>query len=73
MFKGSCLCESVQFEVNGEFRFIGNCHCLICRKSHGANYATQGLIDPGLLVITQGQEALASFASSAHYQRFFCQ
>ncbi|MDQ3230640.1 MAG: GFA family protein [Pseudobdellovibrionaceae bacterium] len=72
MFHGSCLCETVKFEVRGDFRFMGHCHCRICRKSHGSNQATQGLIDPNHMMITQGQENLARYASSDHYERFFC-
>lgn len=73
MYRGSCLCETVKFEVRGPFQFLGHCHCRICRKSHGANHATQGLTAAPNLVIVDGADSLKSFASSAHYERFFCQ
>ena len=44
--KGSCLCGAVTYEVAGPFEFVGNCHCSICRKSHGAAFATWGIIKP---------------------------
>ena len=33
---GGCLCGSVRIEASGEPRRIGICHCLDCRKHHGA-------------------------------------
>ena len=43
---GSCLCGAVTYEVAGPFEFMGNCHCSICRKSHGAPFATWGIVKP---------------------------
>ena len=36
MVKGSCLCGSVTFEINGEFTPIQYCHAERCRKATGA-------------------------------------
>jgi hypothetical protein len=33
---GSCLCGDVRFEATGEPHRVGLCHCLDCRKHHGA-------------------------------------
>lgn len=35
-FTGSCLCGDVQFVARGLPLRIGICHCLDCRKHHGA-------------------------------------
>ena len=32
---GSCLCGAVRYEVGGELRDVVNCHCAMCRKTHG--------------------------------------
>ena len=32
---GSCLCGAVAFNVDGEVRGVGNCHCSLCRKVSG--------------------------------------
>ncbi len=37
MIKGSCLCEGVQFAIDGNVSEIGYCHCSKCRKVSGAN------------------------------------
>lgn len=34
--RGGCLCGGVEFEVTGEPYRTGICHCLDCRKHHGA-------------------------------------
>ena len=33
---GGCLCGNVRFEATGKPYRVGICHCLDCRKSHGA-------------------------------------
>ena len=39
-FKGSCLCGSVRFSVDGFCEKAANCHCSMCRKFHGAAFGT---------------------------------
>ena len=34
--KGGCLCGAVQFDASGPPLRVGLCHCLGCRKHHGA-------------------------------------
>ena len=35
-FTGGCMCGSVQFVAQGSPYRVGLCHCLDCRKHHGA-------------------------------------
>ncbi len=69
---GSCQCGSVRYQIKGEFRMMGNCHCSICRKTHGAAYATWGLLNPEQFQWTAGMESLNSYASSPGRLRYFC-
>ena len=32
------------YEVTGPFKLLDNCHCSMCRKSHGAAFVTWGII-----------------------------
>jgi hypothetical protein len=36
VFKGGCLCGDVRFVASGLPDRVGLCHCLDCRKHHGA-------------------------------------
>ncbi len=72
MNKGSCLCKKVQFEVSEAFYFQGNCHCTICRKSHGANLATQGMVKGSGFKLISGNNSISEFESSEGYFRAFC-
>ena len=38
--KGSCLCGAVRFEVRGQPRTPGACHCSQCRKQSGHVWAS---------------------------------
>jgi len=33
MLKGSCLCGSVRYEIDGPLDGAMNCHCSMCRKA----------------------------------------
>ncbi len=39
MLTGSCLCETVAFEVEGELSAVEVCHCSRCRKAYGIGLA----------------------------------
>jgi hypothetical protein len=70
--KGSCLCGAVTYEVTGAFEFMGNCHCSICRKSHGAAFATWGIIKPEQFKWTSGEGSVQGYESSPGTTRCFC-
>ena len=36
MVAGGCLCGGVRFQASGQPYRVGICHCLDCRKHHGA-------------------------------------
>jgi hypothetical protein len=70
--RGSCLCGAVRYEITGSFEAIGHCHCSMCRKSHGAAFATWGIINPGQFRWTSGVEFVEGYESSPGKERCFC-
>jgi hypothetical protein len=72
MYKGSCLCGSVEITVTGEISDIIHCHCSLCRKASGTAYATNGFVNVLDFEINNGWELLSSFESSPGKFRHFC-
>nr|WP_287234606.1 GFA family protein [Vibrio sp.] len=64
MYKGSCLCGSIQFELDGNVTDIIHCHCSLCRKASGSAYATNGFINAQDLKLTDSGETLTFYESS---------
>ena len=52
MTTGSCLCGDVRFEVTGTPYRVGICHCLDCRKNHGALFHASAIFSAGDVKIT---------------------
>ncbi|XSZ47553.1 GFA family protein [Francisella noatunensis] len=55
-FKGLCLCNSVQFEINGSFENFFLCHCEHCRKDTGSAHAANLFSSNAKLNWQSGQE-----------------
>jgi hypothetical protein len=72
MINGSCLCGAVRYEISGDLRNMTHCHCSMCRKSHGAAFATYAEIELSDIRFTQGNESISRYQSSDSAQRIFC-
>ena len=53
-FNGGCLCGDVRIAATGEPYRVGICHCLDCRKHHGALFATYAIF-PEAAVTIEGE------------------
>jgi hypothetical protein len=42
-FTGGCLCGDVRIEASGRPNRVGLCHCLDCRKHHGALFGATAI------------------------------
>ncbi|MCF4996342.1 GFA family protein [Pseudomonas syringae] len=63
-FKGGCLCGDVRFEATGQPYRVGVCHCLDCRKHHGALFNASAIFP---------QDAVTIEGETRDYAgRFFC-
>ncbi|NYT39757.1 GFA family protein [Sphingomonas sp. R-74633] len=49
---GGCLCGAVRIEAAGEPYRVGLCHCLDCRKHHGALFYAAAIFPEDAVTIT---------------------
>ncbi len=72
-FKGSCLCNSVQFEINGSFENFFLCHCEHCRKDTGSAHSANLFSSNAKLNWQSGQELVKKYKLPAsHHTKSFC-
>ncbi|KAA9370989.1 GFA family protein [Ochrobactrum quorumnocens] len=63
-FTGGCLCGDVRFVAFGEPYRVGICHCLDCRKQHGALFHASAIFaEAGVTVDGETRD---------YEGRFFC-
>ena len=72
MNSGTCLCGDIAWQVDGDFTVFTNCHCSICRKTHGAAYVGFVATAADNFKWTRGEDTIAQYASSGKGQRGFC-
>jgi hypothetical protein len=70
--QGSCLCGTVRYEVDAPFTAMLSCHCSMCRKHHGAPFATYANAALAGFSWLSGEAALGHYAASQNYTRSFC-
>ena len=51
-FTGGCLCGDVRFIAAGEPNRVGVCHCLDCRKHHGALFHASAIFPAGAVTVS---------------------
>ncbi|UQS17484.1 GFA family protein [Pseudomonas sp. HS6] len=61
---GGCLCGEVRIDVSGRPFRVGVCHCMDCRKHHGALFASAAIFPAEAVTITGETRDYAG--------RFFC-
>ena len=64
VFSGGCLCGAVRITAQGHPYRVGLCHCLDCRKHHGALFHASAIF-PQDAVTLQGP-------TQSYAGRFFC-
>lgn len=72
MVRGGCLCGAVRYEIGGPLRHITHCHCSMCRRAHGAAFATYAALRRDRMRVAAATDALRRYASSAKVVRESC-
>lgn len=71
-FSGQCLCGEIRYEVDVIEPRMGHCHCSMCRKFHGAAFATLGEARAEHFRWTQGESLLSGYQAPNGTVRQFC-
>jgi hypothetical protein len=71
-YRGSCLCNAIRFEVDEFEPQTGNCHCSMCRKFHGAAYATLAEARRENFRWIDGEELIKGYTADNGTTRSFC-
>ena len=70
--RGSCLCGAIAYTISGPFRIVARCHCSMCQKASGAEFATNATADRSGFEILRGADRVKAFESSPGEFREFC-
>lgn len=69
-YKGTCLCGSITFSVEGFSEQAAHCYCSMCRKFHGAAFGT--LVAVNGLKWLSGVDQLKDYVAPNGTVRTFC-
>jgi hypothetical protein len=72
MIRGSCLCGGVTWEAAGPLDQMVHCHCSMCRKAHGAAFATYVAAPAEGFRWLEGEEQVRRYEASPGTWRPFC-
>lgn len=71
-YTGQCLCGSIKYEVDAIEPKMGHCHCSMCRKFHGAAFATFGEARKNNFRWVKGEKLLKDYVADNGSTRQFC-
>jgi hypothetical protein len=72
MYQGSCFCGAIEYRIEARPKSITHCHCSMCRKVHGAAFASYVAVPLRAFHWTKGAQEVVSFRSSESVIRSFC-
>lgn len=70
--QGGCLCGGIRYEIDGPPTEVGNCHCSMCRRFHGAAFGTYGKVGADHFRWLSGQGLLNVHETSPGIGWAFC-
>jgi hypothetical protein len=71
-YHGQCLCGGIKYQVDYIEARVGHCHCSMCRKFHGAAFATIGEATKANFRWLEGADLLQSYVAHNGSTRQFC-
>lgn len=70
--EGHCQCGAVRYRVTAPAEDLYHCHCSMCRRLHGALFATYAIVAREHLAIEAGAADIVTFESSPGVHRRRC-
>ena len=68
----ACYCGAVRFEVSPPAERMGHCHCVNCRRAHGAGVWTWATFPEDRVRVVAGGDELVRYQSDTQAVRSFC-
>lgn len=73
MYSGSCLCQQVTYEVEGNFESFYLCHCKYCQKDTGSAHSANLFSMTAKLNWVSGEDKITTFnLPSTRHTKSFC-
>lgn len=72
LYTGQCLCGQISYAVERFEPQIAHCHCSMCRKFHGAAFATFGTARKEFFRWLSGESLLKDYRAENGTVRQFC-
>jgi hypothetical protein len=69
---GGCLCGRVRYATTGPLVDADHCHCSMCRRQHGAAFATYAGFNPGYFKWVAGEAQVKHYETAAGAGWCFC-
>ena len=70
--QGGCLCGGIRYEISGPLTEVDNCHCSMCRRFHGAAFATYARVRAEHFRWLSGEDLLSVYETSPGNGWAFC-
>lgn len=70
--RGGCLCGKVRYQIAGRLLAASNCYCSMCRRQHGAAFATYAHLGPGDFEWVAGEDLVKVYEPSPEGGWCFC-
>lgn len=73
LHSGSCLCDQVKYEVQGDFESFYLCHCKHCQKDTGSAHAANLFSTTAKLSWISGEDKITIFnLAGTRHMKSFC-
>ncbi|WP_081917864.1 MULTISPECIES: GFA family protein [Methylobacter] len=69
---GSCLCGSVEFEVDGDEFNIYQCHCSLCKKQSGSSSNSATIVKSDNFRFLKASNHIGSWVKETGFRSDFC-